>query len=178
MPHETRRIPLSQPFGRQVGSRFSFRGPFLSAVAHVAIVVLLLYGAQRGSEALAAGQGPGRGGGGGGGGNRQFTVIMQAPATAKAAPAPVVKPPEETPRLVVPKVVQPLDSIVPPSTTAAAAPQAATGPGSGAGAGPGSGTGSGGGTGSGRGTGVGSVNISVTLARTWRPLRSTAAVKT
>ena len=151
-----RRVPLANPLSRQIGPRFSARGPIVSAVVHLLVIAVLLWGAQKGADALAAGVGPGAGGGGGGGGNRMFTVMLPAPAQAAERAVPVAPP--EPDRLVVPKVVQKLDT-VPPATAAvtpAATATPATGPGQGAGAGPGTGTGTGGGNGSGTGSGTGS----------------------
>jgi len=145
-----RQVPLANPFGRQTLERGKLRGLGLSAVVHLGLLVLILWGQHRMIEAgLMPGLGPNKAGGGGGGG--RFVVLYVRPAAA-VAPAvevphlavvttPAVKPPEEVP---VQMSAEEIRSLL----------QAAT-PGNGTGTGPGSGTGSGGGSGSGVGPGTG-----------------------
>jgi hypothetical protein len=146
-----RQVPLATPFGRQTRERGKLRGLGLSAVAHVALLALVLWGQHRMIEAgLMPGLGPNKPGGGGGGG--AVVVLFVQPPAAPAAPAvetpqlqvvttPAVQPPEEVPVQMSPDEIRSLL-------------QAAT-PGNGLGAGPGSGTGSGGGSGAGTGPGTG-----------------------
>ncbi|OGU00432.1 MAG: hypothetical protein A2085_11310 [Gemmatimonadetes bacterium GWC2_71_10] len=145
--HAVRRIPLAAPILRQ---RVTVRGHALSALLHGLVVAVLVWGAQRGHEAmLGPGEGPGRGGGGGG--SRVFRVLL--PAGQAPKPPEVAAVPEQ---LVIPREVQKLDSVVPPSAdTSGNAQYKQPGEGAGAGAGPGSGTGTGGGAGAGTGSGVG-----------------------
>jgi hypothetical protein len=153
MPHEqraARRIPLAVPVLRQ---RVSVRGHALSAVLHLAVLSVLVWGAQISSEALRSpGEGPGRGGGGGGG-SRVFRVLL--PAGQAPRPPEVAAVPEQ---LVIPRDVAQLDSVVPPAADTsgnAQYKQPGEGPGTGPGTGPGAGSGTGGGTGPGTGGGVG-----------------------
>lgn len=147
-----RTVPLAVPFGRQVRDRGNLRGVGLSAVAHVAIIWLLIWAGRRLAEAdRAPGEGDGLGGGGGGGG-RVFAVYA-LPAALPPAPefpaltvpslaalmVPVERPPEEVPQQVSAEDLARLASA-----------------GIGAGQGPGAGTGSGGGAGGGTGPGTGS----------------------
>ena len=145
-----RQVPLATPFGRQTRERGKLRGLGLSAVAHVALLALVLWGQHRMIEAgLMPGLGPNKPGGGGGGG--AVVVLFVQPPAAAAAPAvqtpqlqvvttPAVQPPEEVPVQMSPEEIRSLL-------------QAAT-PGNGTGVGPGSGTGSGGGSGAGTGPGT------------------------
>ncbi len=154
MPHEqhaVRRIPLATPILRQ---RVTVRGHALSALLHGLVVTVLVWGAQKGHEAMMGpGEGPGPGGGGGGGGSRVFRVLL--PNAPAPQPPEVAAVPEQ---LVIPREVQQLDSIVPPPADTsgnAQYKQPGEGPGAGTGAGPGAGTGTGGGTGTGTGSGIG-----------------------
>jgi hypothetical protein len=145
-----RQVPLAIPFGRQTLERGKLRGLGLSAVVHVGLLVLVLWGQHRMIEAgLMPGLGPNKPGGGGGDG--RVVVLYVQPPAAPAAPAveaphlqvvttPAVQPPEEVP---VQMSAEEIRSLL----------QAAT-PGNGTGAGPGSGTGSGSGSGSGTGPGT------------------------
>ena len=146
-----RQVPLANPFGRQTLERGKLRGLGLSAVAHLGLLALVLWGQHRMIEAgLMPGLGPNRPGGGGGGA-RVVVLYVQPPAAPAAAAVetpqlqvvttPAVQPPEEVPAQMSAEEIRSLL-------------QAAT-PGNGTGAGPGSGTGSGGGSGSGAGPGTG-----------------------
>ena len=65
-----RQIPLASPFGRQVRERGTLRGLGLSAVVHLGLLALVLWGQHRAfAYARAAGEGPDASGGGGGGGS-------------------------------------------------------------------------------------------------------------
>ncbi len=154
--HTTRRAPLATSFGRQVRRGGSVRDTALSAVLHVAVLALIIWGGGR--EFVDATRGPGddlrRGGGGGGGGLRAFAMFT-APGHAAPPPAPTSTPtpitvPVETPTTIPEPAAQPAPAPVttPPEGQGA-------GPGAGTGTGPGSGSGTGGGSGSGTGTGVG-----------------------
>jgi len=146
-----RQVPLAHTFGRQVRQRGRLRELGLSAVVHLAILSLALYGQHRMIEAgLMPGLGPNKAGGGGGG--RAVLLFVRPPAAAAPAPAldvphlevqtvPTVQAPEDVP---VQMSAEEMRSLL----------QAAT-PGNGTGIGPGSGTGTGGGSGSGVGPGVG-----------------------
>ena len=153
------RVPLAQPFGRQVRSPGGTRGTVLSAVLHVAFLALILWISRR--HYLEAEKSPGelgrRGGGGGGGGIRGLAVFT--PARPAQAPAP---PPVQPP-LVVPQHIEPLPETPPAAVTPAVTappPQAGAGDGTGRGSGAGPGTGTGAGTGTGGGTGSGTGNDS------------------
>lgn len=146
-----RQVPLATSFGRQTLERGRLRGLGLSAVVHLGLLALVLWGQHRMIEAgMMPGLGPNRAGGGGGGG--RAVVLFVRPAAAPPAPAvevphlevvatPVVRPAEEVP---VQMSAEEIRSLL----------QAAT-PGNGTGTGPGSGSGSGGGTGAGVGAGTG-----------------------
>lgn len=151
-----RQVPLATPFGRQTRERGKLRGLGLSAVVHLGLLLLVLWGQQRMIEAgLMPGLGPNKGGGGGGGA-RVVVLYVRPPAAAAAAPAvdvphlqlvttQAVRPPEEVPVQLSAEEIR--------SLLQAAVPGNAAGQGSGAG--PGSGSGSGGGSGSGVGPGTG-----------------------
>jgi len=157
-----RQVPLATPFGRLVHERGGIRGVILSAAAHLALVLALLYGGTRlAVDDRMPGSGPGKGGGGGGGGGARALLLFAPPAAEAAAPAP---PQPEPPRLAIPRAAPvPLPDVKPPDLPAPnlsaaqllAALGPGAGPGKGTGAGPGAGSGSGGGTGSGRGPGTG-----------------------
>jgi hypothetical protein len=152
-----RHIPLASPFGRQVRERGTLRGLGLSAVVHLAILALVLWGQHRMMEAgMLAGAGPGQGGGGGGG--RTIAVYALPPAPAAAPPAPALTVPSLQ-ALTLPVLQPPEEVPVQMSSEELAALMRAAIPGSGLGQGsgtsPGSGSGSGGGAGAGHGTGIG-----------------------
>jgi hypothetical protein len=148
-----RRVPLATPFGRQVRERGLLRGLGLSAVVHLALLALVLWGQHRMMEAgLMPGAGPGKGGGGGGG--RVFAVFAIPPAPAAAPPAPALTVPSLQ-ALHVPNVQPPEEVPVQLSPADLAALLRAATPGSGVGQGSGVGPGSGSGTGGGSGAGVG-----------------------
>ena len=153
-----RQVPLASPFGRQARERGTLRGLGLSAVLHLGLLALVLWGQHRMMEAgLMPGAGPGRGGGGGGGG-RVFAVLALPPALRAAPPAPALTVPSLQ-ALTLP-VEQPAEEVpIQMSADELAALIRATAPGNGAGqgsgTGPGSGSGSGGGSGGGVGPGVG-----------------------
>lgn len=148
-----RQVPLADPFGRQTLERGKLRGLGLSAVVHLVLLALVLWGQHRMIEAgMMPGLGPNKAGGGGGGGGRVVVLYVRPPAASAPAPAidvphlavvtvPTAQLPEEVP---VQMSAEEIRSLL----------QAAT-PGNGSGTGPGSGTGSGGGSGSGVGTGTG-----------------------
>lgn len=151
-----RQVPLATDFGRQVRSRGNLRGLGLSAVVHLGILALVLWGQHR---LFAAGRMPGAGdgkSGGGGGGGRVFAVFAVPPAPANAQAAPALEVPSLH-ALTVPVEQAPEDVPLQLSAAELAALAQASVPGAGAGTGggPGSGTGSGGGSGSGVGTGTG-----------------------
>ena len=146
-----RQVPLANSFGRQTLERGKLRRLGLSAVVHLGLLALVLWGQHRMIEAgLMPGLGPNRDPGGGGGGG--VVVLFVRPPAAAAPPAaespqlqvvtaPAVQPPEEVPAQMSAEEIRSLL-------------QAAT-PGNGTGAGPGAGTGTGGGSGSGTGPGTG-----------------------
>jgi hypothetical protein len=157
-----RPVPLATPFGRLVRGRGDTRAVILSAAVHLGVVLALLWGGARFVEdSRAPGPGHGKGGGGGGGGGSPRTLVLYEPEPAPPpqpvpppqqlvvrtvpVPAPVVKPPDSTPK----------PPAAAPAPAAGPAPGAGAGPGTGAGKGPGAGGGSGGGTGGGVGPGVG-----------------------
>lgn len=167
MPRDNaaRRVPLAQPFGRQVRTGGEARDTVLSVVLHLALLAFLLWG---GTLTLVdATKGPGddtrRGGGGGGGGAvTAIAVFNTSGATAQAPPAeePVVTPPPEpivtptqTPTAIPEPVPQPTPAAAAPAPTPT--PSEGAGSGVGTGTGPGSGSGTGGGAGAGVGTGTG-----------------------
>src|SRR5690242_21885119 len=97
MPHEQleRPVPQASPFGRQVRSGGGIRDTALSAVLHVLVVALLVWGGKKTfvDANEAPGEGHGRGGGGGGGGLRAFALALSSGAqTAPTPPAPVPPP--------------------------------------------------------------------------------------
>jgi len=150
-----RQIPLAVPFGRQVRERGNVRGLGLSALFHLGLLGLAVWGGRRFTEARdLAGEGPGARGGGGGGG-RVFAVFALPPSLPAAPPAPALTVPSLV-ALTVPELRPPED--VPQQISAedlAALERAGQGSGQGSGAGPGSGSGTGGGSGSGVGAGTG-----------------------
>lgn len=152
-----RQVPLATPFGRQVRERGILRGVGLSAVVHVALIALVIWGGRRLAEAdLAPGDGGGRSGGGGGGGNRIFAVFALPTASPPLPPAPALVVPSLQ-ALTVP-MTQPPEAVpeqISAQDLARLAQPTGAGAGQGTGTGPGSGSGTGGGSGSGVGTGVG-----------------------
>ncbi|HWC75449.1 MAG TPA: hypothetical protein VG454_16095 [Gemmatimonadales bacterium] len=127
----------------------------LSFLAHLTIVVLVLW---RGAEMFASGGGGGagpRGGGGGGGRPAVSWFALPAPRAAEAQEVPPAPPP---PAVTVPTVAlpppEPVKIELPQVVAAASA--AAVGTGAGTTGGPGQGPGTGGGQGTGTGTGIGS----------------------
>ncbi len=154
-----RQVPLASPFGRQVRDRGTLRGLGLSAVVHLGLLALVLWGQHRMFEAARAlGDGPGDSGGGGGGG-RVFAVLALPPARAALPPAPALTVPSLQ-ALTLPVQQAPEEVPVQMSAEELAALVRASapgiGPGQGGGAGPGSGGGTGGGSGTGTGPGTGS----------------------
>ena len=155
----TRPAPFATPFGRQVRGGGGIRNTILSAVVHVLVIGLLVWGGKK--TFIDANKGPGaflgRGGGGGGGGIRAYAIYNVRTMTTSPPPAPAPKP------VVMPTVVPPTIPIPtpqptptpPPAPVPPAAPAATPGTGTGTGAGPGTGPGAGSGTGGGTGSGVG-----------------------
>jgi hypothetical protein len=124
----------------------------LSFLAHVAIVVLVLW---RGAALLESGGGDGtgpRGGGGGGGRPAVSWFALPTPALPHAETAPHA--PAVTVPTVAPPVTEPVKLDLPPPTVSMT-PPAAVGTGGGTTGGPGQGPGTGGGKGTGTGTGTG-----------------------
>jgi hypothetical protein len=149
-----RHIPLAVPLGRQTRQRGVFRGLGLSAVVHLLLIGLAVWGTY---HRIAESDGdPGDGSTrrpGGGGGGVVLAVLAQAPALPSAPPPPALTVPSLA-ALTVP-MEQPPEA-VPEQLTAEELARLAQATGVGTGGGPGSGTGSGGGSGSGTGPGVGS----------------------
>jgi hypothetical protein len=150
-----RRVPLASPFGRQVRERGTLRGLGPSAVVHLGLLALVLWGQHRMMEAgRLPGAGPGASGGGGGGG-RVFAVLALPRAQVSLPPAPALTVPSLQ-ALTVPVDQPPEEVPVQMSADELAALIRATVPGNGAGQGSGVGPGAGSGTGGGTGSGVGS----------------------
>jgi hypothetical protein len=146
-----RHVPLAVSLGRQTRQRGVFRGLGLSAVVHLLLIGLALWGTHHiASSDGDPGDGSDRRAGGGGG--APFAVLVLAPAQPSAPPPPALTVPSLA-ALTVP-MEQPPEA-VPEQVSAAELARLAQATGAGTGGGPGSGTGSGGGAGSGVGPGVG-----------------------
>jgi TonB family protein len=147
-----RHVPLAVSLGRQTRQRGVFRGLGLSAVVHLVLIGLALWGTHHIAESDGdPGDGSSRDPGGGGG--APFAVLVLAPAQPSAPPPPALTVPSLA-ALTIP-MEQPPEA-VPEQVSAADLARLAQATGVGTGGGPGSGTGSGGGSGSGVGPGVGS----------------------
>lgn len=132
------------------------RGVLGSALAHVAVLALLLWQAVPNLDGFHDVMGgPGPMGGGGGGGSRVHHVVFLTPSSGEVAPAhvtPVAPVPLPIPKPNLQEIPEPDPAQARPLLVARVA---AEGEGPGSGGGPGAGTGTGGGVGAGEGQGVG-----------------------
>src|SRR5438105_3547287 len=123
MTHEQadRRVPLAHPFGRQVRGGGRLRDTVLSAVVHVLVIGILVWGGRKAYIDATRGPGPdlGRGGGGGGGGIRTYAIFSSSGSSAQA-PTPTPVPPP-----IAPAPVTPPTTIPPPALAPAPEPSAA-----------------------------------------------------
>ncbi len=151
MPSPSR--PLFDSYALPLPQRREGPAAVLSFLAHVAIVILVLWrGAALFENGGGGGTGP-RGGGGGGGRPAVSWFALPTPSSPRRETAP------QAPAVTVPtaatRVTEPVKIDLPPPTLAIA-PPVAVGTGEGTTGGPGQGPGGGGGTGTGTGTGTGS----------------------